>query len=296
MKKFKEWLRDWDEGTFDFTEEPKETDPADAASGSDSWRRAALTGLERREFRLFSRAFPAMAGILGIVMIIFLMSAVMRLPSFGSPDTPASSSETIRRYVEKGMEETGAVNIVAGVILDYRAFDTLGESHVLFTAAAAVFILMISAKRREESERDRAILRDDPILRNTTKVLIPIILLFGLYVIFNGHLGPGGGFSGGAIIGGGLILYEMSYGPTRLQRVLNLKTYRITVLVSLLFYSIAKCYSFYCGANGLETIFSPGTPGRIFSAGLILPLNMAVGIVVSCTLYGFYALFMREQI
>ncbi len=88
----------------------------------------------------------------------------------------------------------------------------------------------------------------------------------------------------------------MSFGPDRLRRILNLKSYRITVLCALLFYSLAKCYSFYCGANGLETIFTAGTPGRIFSAGLILPLNIAVGIVVACTMYGFFALFTREQI
>ena len=255
-----------------------------------------LSGIERGEVRLFTKAFPAMAGILAAVMILFLLSAVLQNPAFGSAATPPARSETIRRYIEQGVSETGAVNIVAGVILDYRAFDTLGESHVLFTAAAAVFILLLSVREREESGKSKAILRGDPILRNTAKVLIPIILLFGLYVVFNGHLGPGGGFSGGAIIGSGLILYDMSFGPDRLRRIVNLKSYRIIVLCALLFYSGAKCYSFYCGANGLETVFTPGTPGRIFSAGLILPLNMAVGIVVACTMYGFFALFTREQI
>ena len=62
--------------------------------------------------------------------------------------------------------------------------------------------------------------------------MIPIIFLFGFYVVFNGHLGPGGGFSGGAIIGSGLILYDMSFGPDRLRRILNLKSYRTTTLQS----------------------------------------------------------------
>ena len=68
------------------------------------------------------------------------------------------------------------------------------------------------------------------------------------------------------------------------------------MLGSLLFYSLSKCYSFFCGANHLETIFRTGVPGRIFSAGLILPLNLAVGTVVACTMYGFYALFQRGKI
>ena len=295
MKKFKSWLRDWDEDRFEFAKE-NELPVSEENSEEEPWRARAISSLERGEFRLFSRAFPAMSGILAAVMILFLLSAVLRLPAFGSAYTPPAQSETIRRYIEKGLSETGAVNVVAGVILDYRAFDTLGESHVLFAAAAAVFILLLYARDPEESPESKAILRNDPILRNTAKVLIPIIILFGFYVVFNGHLGPGGGFSGGAIIGSGLILYDMSFGPDRLRRILNLKSYRITVLCALLFYSLAKCYSFYCGANGLETIFTTGTPGRIFSAGLILPLNMAVGIVVACTMYGFFALFTREKI
>ena len=78
--------------------------------------------------------------------------------------------------------------------------------------------------------------------------------------------------------------------------MLNLRIYRIVVACALCFYSAAKCYSFYCGANHLETIFRTGTPGAIFSAGLILPLNIAVGIVVACTMYGFYSLFQRGRI
>ena len=58
----------------------------------------------------------------------------------------------------------------------------------------------------------------DPILRGTARVLVPVILLFGVYVILNGHLGPGGGFAGGAILGGGLILYVIAFGFEPLER------------------------------------------------------------------------------
>ena len=194
------------------------------------------------------------------------------------------------------MEETGAVNVVAGVILDYRAFDTLGESHVLYTAATAVFILLLSLKGAGEPEQEKRIMQSDPLLKSTARIIVPLVIVYGIYVIFNGHLGPGGGFSGGAVIGGGLILYAIAFGFEPLDKFLNLKVYRIVVLCALCFYSFAKCYSFFCGANHLETIFSPGTPGMIFSAGLILPLNMAVGIVVACTMYGFYSIFQRGRI
>lgn len=301
MKKhsLNKWLKQWDEGNFDFT----------AATAGESHRKIAresaevhktvsgpIRRLEQREIRAFESIYPILAVILCAVMIVFLLDTVLHLPAFGTADAPAHN-EVMQRYVSDGLDETGAVNIVAGVILDYRAFDTLGESHVLFAAASAVMILLLmNDAPSAEPEPEREVMRHDNILRNTAKVAVPVILLFGIYVILNGHLGPGGGFSGGAIIGGGLILYVIAFGFSRLEKYLNARTYRWIVLFALAFYGLSKCYSFFCGANGLETVFTTGTPGAIFSAGLILPLNIAVGVVVACTMYGFYSVFKRGRI
>ena len=98
------------------------------------------------------------------------------------------------------------------------------------------------------------------------------------------------------MVGGALILCATAFGFECVQRVLTLKRFRTVVLCALSAYSLLKCYSFFCGANGMETIFSAGTPGKVFSSGLILPLNLAVGAVVACTMYGFYSLFKRGRI
>ena len=301
MKKsdLKQWLRQWDEGAFDFIEaagkEP-ESSRTQPPQSSDHWEEAPMSGLRRRELNIYRWFYPLTAAVTALVIIAFLFVTVAELPPFGAADAPAHN-EVMERYVEAGMEETGAVNVVAGVILDYRAFDTLGESHVLFTAVIAVLILLLSVDGEEkEPELESHVMQDDIILRTTAKVIVPIIIVFGIYVIFNGHLGHGGGFSGGAIIGSGLIIYCTAFGFDTLQKYLNLKTFRIVVLCALCFYSVAKCYSFFCGANHIETFIRPGIPGRIFSSGLILPLNVAVGIVVACTMYGFYSVFKRGRI
>ena len=117
--------------------------------------------------------------------------------------------------------------------------------------------------------------------------------MFGIYVILNGHLSPGGGFSGGAIIGAGLILYVNAFGFEKAKRIMNRKNYAVISVVPLLFYALAKGYSFYTGANHLESGIPKGTPGAILSAGLIMPLNVCVGIVVACTMYNFYTLFRK---
>ena len=295
--KLRDWLRQWDAGEFSFTDQsfnlPRAQRPASDEDAA--WQRELVAGVERRELRLYQHLSPVLTAVLCTVIIAFLLLTVTALPSFGSDSMP-TNNEVTERYLEQGLAETGAVNAVAGMILDYRAFDTLGESHVLFTAAMAVLILLLSAKERPEPEQQARIMQGDPILRQTARIIVPMTLVYGVYIIFNGHLGPGGGFSGGAVLGGGLILYAIAFGFERLEKVLNMKVYRAVVLCALCFYSLAKCYSFFCGANHLETIFKTGTPGAIFSAGLILPLNIAVGLVVACTMYGFYSLFQRGRI
>ncbi len=244
----------------------------------------------------YNRFYRLMAVVMCLGIIGVLLFTVVELPKFGSPDNPVNN-EVADRYIEKGMEETGAVNIVAGMILDYRAFDTLGESHVLFIATVCVLILL-RIDKGDEKEKEEANDRElEPknltILQHSAKVLVPVIILFGIYVVLNGHLSPGGGFSGGAIIGAGLILYVNAYGFKKTEKFFTYRTFKTVSVTALLFYSLSKTYSFFTGANDLHSIIPKGTPGDILSSGLILPLNIAVGAVVACTIYAFYTLFRK---
>ncbi len=246
--------------------------------------------------------YSLLAVVVCVSIIALLLSTASHLPPFGNPDNPVNN-EVSRRYIEKGQEETGAVNIVAGMILDYRAFDTLGESNVLFIAACSVLILLrisrdknggMSAEQLAVEANDRMYEpKNDLILQHIAKVLVPIILMFGMYVIMNGHISPGGGFSGGAIMGAGLILYLNAFGFKKTESFFTFKTFQIVSLCALSFYAISKAYSFFTGANHLWSFITPGTPGKLFSAGLIPYLNLAVGLVVCCTMYAFYTLFRK---
>ena len=112
-------------------------------------------------------------------------------------------------------------------------------------------------------------------------------------MILNGHIYPGGGFSGGAIIGAGLILYANAFGFEKLNRFFTEKTYKYVSFSALTFYCLAKSYSFFTGSNHLPSGIPLGNPGDILSSGLILPLNICVGLVVACTMYAFYTLFRK---
>lgn len=289
------WFKQWDEGNFDISEKMNDDSKLKIfKERKEDFKH--IKKIEKLEESVFDNIYPILSFTLVLTMIIFFLYTVYNMPPFGAANTPANSSEVIKRYIEQGLSETGAVNIVAGVILDYRAFDTLGESHVLFTAAMVVTLLLVRIHEQEEPIENKEVMEKDTILKVTAKVLTPTIILFGIYVILAGHLGPGGGFSGGSIIGAGLILYSVSFGNEKLKKLITPLRYKLIVMSALMFYSLAKCYSFYCGANHIHSIFQPGTPGRILSAGLILPLNIAVGIVVALTMYGFYSYFTRRHI
>ncbi len=248
------------------------------------------------ELRIFRRIYNVLAVLFCVLLVVMLLAAVSWLPAVGEADRPVNN-EVSARYIENGLQETGAVNIVTGMILDYRAFDTLGESHVLFIATCTVLILL-RLDRKEDQEKFEANDRlhepkNDIILQTVAKILVPPIFIFGIYVILAGHLGPGGGFSGGAVIGAGLILYLNAFGFAKTEKFFTARTYRRMSFCALACYSLAKSYSFYTGANHIESIIPLGTPGAILSSGLILLLNICVGVVVSGTMYTFYVMFRK---
>lgn len=252
-----------------------------------------------RQLAFFHKLYLLGAVVFCACLLGILLYMVSCLPASGTADRPVNN-EVSARYIEKGLQETGAVNIVTGMILDYRAFDTFGESNVLFAATTMVLILLHTRGKKkkdgslEQVPSDRLLEpKQDAILQGAAKILVPIIILFGIYVVLNGHLSPGGGFSGGAIIGAGLILYLSAFGFEKTEKLFTEKTYKTISFLALTTYCLAKSYSFFTGANHLESHIPLGTPGAILSSGLIFVLNICVGLVVACTMYTFYVMFRK---
>ena len=254
-----------------------------------------------RGAKWYHRIYSLLAVVICLAIIVFLLSTVADLPRFGKEDNPINN-EVSQRYIEKGVEETGATNIVSGMILNYRAFDTLGESHVLFVAACSVILLLRLSKSDSKSYLQEVAYdrhyepKNDLILQTATRYLFPILLLFSVYVLVNGHLSPGGGFSGGTVLGAALILYVCAYGSKSIYGFFGHRLYSAVKVSALCLYSLIILYYAFTGANGLPSAMPLGTPGRIFSAGFILPINVAVGFEVACTMFGFYAYFRKGDL
>ena len=257
--------------------------------------------IEIHGLHIFSILYSGLSILTCVVIVCLLLATVAELPPFGHERNPANN-EVVRRYVEHGGHETGAQNIVAGLILDYRAFDTFGESSVLFTAACSVLMMLGKSRRNRIKNRPLKLnlsshnLDDEPILRGVASLSIPAILMLGCVVVLNGHLTPGGGFSGGAILSTALILAANAYGSERVHEFFNERTFVTLSSTALMIYALSKGYSFFTGANHFHSIIPKGTVGNILSAGLILPLDICVGIIVAGTLYTFYSLFNKGDL
>jgi len=249
-----------------------------------------------KEIKFFNTFYTISSILFCVVLTAILIITVSHLPETGNANSP-QNNEVSAHYIEKGVEETGSINIVTGMILKYRAFDTFGEAHVLFIATICVMALLMvdDEKLKEIAEVDdrKYEPKNDKILQKVAFILVPIIFMFGFYIILNGHLSPGGGFSGGAMLGAGMILYVSAFGFRKMQRFFDEEIFKIVKVSSLVLYAAIISYYFYMGANGFDSHIPIGTPGNILSAGLLLPINILVGMEVACTMYAFYALFRR---
>jgi len=187
-------------------------------------------------------------------------------------------------YAEQGPEELGAANLVTAVVVTYRGLDTLGEVTVLFISAAGVGLLLrrerkpgnggngnngaaVSGRHRPSSE----------IVETATELLLPMVILFGIYVFLNGHLSPGGGFQGGAIIASGTMFLLLALPESHISRLL------IAIIESLsgFSYVVVGVLGVLLAGGFLDNrIMGLGTFGSLFSAGAIPIIYVFIGLKV----------------
>ena len=184
-------------------------------------------------------------------------------------------------YVRLVPLELGAPNVITGILLTYRGFDTLGEVAVLFMVAAGVGLVLSRQPARGRASTKMRSDEASEIVRTGAEILVPLICIFAAYIIMNGHLSAGGGFQGGAVIASGVLLTLLVFP----QYQPNLEFLSIAE-------SIAGALFVLVGVAGLITaggfldnrIFPLGQFGAFFSAGAIPLLSALLGIKVGCEL------------
>ncbi len=215
--------------------------------------------------------------IKNFIVLLFLFGLGMIFSALLLGYTPDSELNlTGRYYAEHTAQDLGAANIVTAIIVTYRGLDTLGEVTVLFLTAAIVGMLLSTGASKGKSLQ-RKLSQSGELLTTGSHLLVPLILLLGAYVFINGHLTPGGGFQGGAIIASAILLILLTDPLYRFSHQL------ISIVESisgLIFLALGVLGIFFAGGFLDNRILPVGELGSLFSAGAIPIIYSLVGLKV----------------
>ena len=263
-----------------------------------------------------------MKAIGAVIVLLFgslLIYCTLDFPVWGDLKSPASTHVS-PYYIENTLEDTSVPNIVTAVLADYRGYDTMFETIVIFTAGiVCIFLLRTFKTTMPESRMYRHIptgitlriekggkvpdesdhferidsvwIPYDLVVRTTCRMIIPFIQVFALYVIAHGHHSPGGGFQGGVILGASFVLFaigfnlrsairQMSEKITAFMCALGVFIYAGTGILCMLFKSNFLDYSALAALLGTD-------PVTARSHGILI-VEIGVGIAVMAVMLMLY--------
>jgi multicomponent Na+:H+ antiporter subunit B len=177
-------------------------------------------------------------------------------------------------YVVGTAKDLNMPNAVTAVVVTYRGLDTLGEVTVLFLATAGIGLFL---KRRDNNVQKRR--KATEVLNTASALLLPLMIMFGVYIFLHGHLTPGGGFQGGVVIASAFLLMIMadtsfgfSHGLIHFAESISGAAYVIMGVLGLLL----------IGFNSfLDPRYLPlGEWNKLFSSGAVPIIYSLIGLKV----------------
>lgn len=214
----------------------------------------------------------AMVALSVSILALITIYYSLKLPSFGEIMPLADY------YLSNAWKETGAMNAVSALVWDYRGYDTLGETTVLFTAIIGALVILRRSTRKIRRVRIRE--HYSLIVRTSSRLVIPILSTIGIAVTFAGDVISGGGFQGGAILACAFIFYMVALGLTERRALIDLarlKRLQAIGLCLIWFTALAGISIGWFMENVNHAIHIP-----IFHAGSISLFGIGEAINVFC--------------
>jgi len=237
----------------------------------------------------------ALTLFLGVLLILSLTGNT-QFTTFGTDNTDNRVSS---EYISKGAAvaiiygvtndpESGPANIVTSIVVDYRSFDTLGEVTVLFISALGVALLIGSGAKQKRLSLN---FKPNFMLRVGSRALFGIIMMTGVYITLHGHLTPGGGFPGGAMIASSILLLYLADDEFRSK----IKGFKILEGAAGSLYVILGLLGLVLATYFLQNFLPNGTVGNLFSSGIIPIVYILIGLKVGSEISGVIDNFLTEE-
>jgi len=229
------------------------------------------------------------------ITAVMLLFAVEDFPDWADPRSPASLHLS-SHYITSTIEETSVPNIVTSVLADYRAFDTMLETAVIFAAGVAVIAILRRPRKKTAKKQKIEVGRNrtyqDRIIQSVSRQMVPFMQLFALYVVAHGHYSPGGGFQGGVILGASFILIGISSDLKTMLERMSEKYNLLLGNIGLIIYAGIGVCCLLLGANFLDysilsRILPATTPVEARSHGM-LGIEIGVAIAVMAIMIAIY--------
>jgi multicomponent Na+:H+ antiporter subunit B len=211
-------------------------------------------------------------------LLFLLLDGLHGLPAFGNYAGPYG-------FVVNGVAvgQRHATNLVTAVNFDYRAFDTLGEEFILFTATTAVVLILRHVRGEdgrptaEEARRENA----SETLRGLALALVAALIVLGGYVIAHGAITPGGGFQGGVVVAAAAFVVFLGGEVIAMKRVAPEKLLEFADAAGAAGFALIGVGGVLFASAFLENFLDLGKPGSLNSAGTIALVSVAIGIEVA---------------
>ncbi len=231
-------------------------------------------------------------------MIVVSLDNNEAFPAYGEADV---SSRVSQAFIDRTVTEdpgdiifgqatnleSGPANIVTAIVADYRSFDTLGEVTVLFVSSLGV-ALLLGGKKQKRLELN---FHPNFMLRVGSRALFGIILMTGVYIAIHGHLTPGGGFPGGAMIASSMLLLYLADDEFRAK----IKGFKMLESFAGTAYVLIGLTGLLLGGYFLENLLDNGVIGDLFSAGIIPIVYVLIGLKVGSEISGIIDNFLTEE-
>jgi multicomponent Na+:H+ antiporter subunit B len=219
------------------------------------------------------------------------------LPPFGVYRGPYG--DIINRSV---VPERHTTEAVGAVVMDYRGFDTLGEEFILLTSVAGVALLLRTARDEEEVETPDeeeeprgTVPTTDAVAAAGLMMLGPTVVL-GLSLVAHGHITPGGGFQGGAVLAAGAILSFLAGRYTVFRRVTPPDLVDLAEGTGAGGFVVVGLLGLVSGAAFLANVLPLGEAGTLLSSGTLPLLNLTVGLEVAAGFVLIVSEFLEEAL
>lgn len=251
---------------------------------------------------MLSKVFATIAVVITGGILLY---GVSDFPAFGDPNSPPSAGvpgrESVSQYfITESYGDTKVPNLVTSVLADYRGYDTLFETVVIFAAGMAIFAILRIVGNSEEPgmvpPSESTFTNGDHsriIVGTTCRIVVPVIQLFGLYVVAHGHHSPGGGFQGGVILGASFIIIALSDHLNAALRRFSEQSYIRVATYGIVIYAAFGVLAQVMGKNFLDygvlqpILFTDGP--EMARSHSMLGVEIGVAFTVTAIMFAIYA-------